>query len=139
MSRVSNSASVNDFSSRLRSRSKSPINDKSLDNLSSIRLNQSPLNFPVLHYFQTGENVLHLIDLKGQPIASSISLGKFRVPTFHASILSQKTGSIFISGGNIELTENSVKSCTLSKYSLLSGQFKREFAQVKARSSHTLC
>lgn len=83
--------------------------------------------------------MLHLIDLKGDPISSSIPLGKFKVPTFHASILSQKTGSIFISGGNIELKENSVKSSTLSKYSLLSGEFKREFAEVKPRSSHTLC
>lgn len=92
---------MNDFGGRLRSRSKSPINDRSLENLSSTRVSQVGLNFPVLHFFETGENVLHLIDVKGDPVASAIHLGNFKVPTFHASILSQKTGSIFISGGNI--------------------------------------
>lgn len=101
MSRISSPTNFNDFGSRLRSRSKSPINDRSLENTSSTRVNQSVLNYPVLHYFETGENALHLIDLKGEPILSSVNLGNYKVPTFHASILSQKTGSIFISGGNI--------------------------------------
>jgi hypothetical protein len=46
---------------------------------------------------------LHLIDLKGEPAKSTVQLGNFKVPAFHASLLSQKTGSIFIAGGNIDV------------------------------------
>lgn len=58
------------------------------------------------------------------------------MPSFHASLLAQKTGVIFMSGGNLE---DEGKSDRMSRFSLVANEFHADFAVVKPRSSHTLC
>ena len=48
------------------------------------------------------------------------------------------TGSIFISGGSLQLP-GATKSRFLGRYSLKASQFKKDFAKVKPRSSHSIC
>ena len=54
-------------------------------------------------YSSEASDVYKRKDLKGEPRKSCVELGSFKVPAFHASLISQKTGSIFISGGNIDM------------------------------------
>lgn len=96
-----------------------------------------------LHFFETNSSNLHLIDLSSSPNIHRqiIPLPNYIVPAFHASIMFVH-GYIFISGGNLEIGDNQVKSDRLSKYSLKAKtgeNFKKDFSKVKPRSSHSMC
>lgn len=60
------------------------------------------------------------------------------MPAFHASLVSQSGEFVFLSGGVVELN-NGGKSPMFVRYSVRSGTTKRDFARVRARSSHSLC
>lgn len=75
---------------------------------------------------------------RNRGISRIVEINEFVVPAFHASLASLSGEYIFLSGGIVEL-DRGAKSPMFVRYSIRTGSTKKDFARVRARSSHSLC